>query len=104
MAGSGENPEGREGGLWLEGGLEARGPAALDKEVQGAEGAAGRQVDLLDEQDPRRAWAPRGLDHPSQSHQVGQSRKTRHAWTTMTTITTRTRTTTITRTSETNIT
>ena len=36
-------------------------------------------MDLQGEQGPRRAWAPRGLDHPSRSHQVGQSRKTRHA-------------------------
>ena len=51
---------------------------AQDEEGQGAEGAAGRHVDLQGEQGPRRAWAPRGLDHPSRNHQVSQSRRTRH--------------------------
>jgi len=51
---------------------------AQAQEGQGAEGAAGRHVDLQGEQGPRRAWAPRGLDHPSRNHQVGQSRGTRH--------------------------
>jgi len=52
---------------------------AQAQEGQGAEGAAGRHVDLQGEQGPRRAWAPRGLDHPSRNHQVGQSCKTRRA-------------------------
>ena len=50
---------------------------AQAEEGQGAEGAAGRHVDLQGEQGPRCAWAPRGLDHPSRNHQVGQSRRTR---------------------------
>ena len=53
----------------------AEGHVQQGEEVQGAEGAAGRHVDLQGEQGPRRAWAPRGLDHPSHKHQVTQSRK-----------------------------
>ena len=52
----------------------AEGYVQQGEEVQGAEGAAG-QVDHPGGQGPWRAWAPRGLDHPSRKHQVTQSRK-----------------------------
>ena len=69
-------PDHRDGDRENFEGLEGReGPVAQDDEVQGAEGAAGRHVDLPGGQGPRRAWAPRGLDHPSRNHQVAQSRK-----------------------------